>query len=290
MSASQGSQARLGIGTTATVDQAYDFKSESLVCNEDFYDPDGIIGSREHFSERVRRNVRSIGGSITLEPNSIELANLLPWILGANASGTTFALADTLPSRYVSFDRVAKVFVYDGCVVNRATFSASEGGPLSLSLDLIGVDETVNNAGTFPSINISVAAGPYMMSDLVISLGGTPYNFREFSLTIDNMLEVRYLNSLVATSITPRNRQTSVSLRGPYGDQTALYGQALAGVAVTATFTNSTLSTVFTMPAVQFPKQSPNVSGKNEIYLPLTGIARKSGSTASLTVTNDSTV
>lgn len=290
MSASQGSAAKMGIGTTATVDQAYDFKSESLACNEDFYDPDGIIGSREHLSERVRRNVRSIAGSITLEPNSIELANLLPWILGAAASGTTFALAETLPSRYVSFDRVAKVFVYDGCVVNRATFSASEGGPLSLTLDVIGVDETVNNAGTFPSLTISTAAGPYMMSDLVLSVGGTGYNFREFSLTIDNMLEVRYTNSLTANSITPRNRQTSVTLRTPYGDSTALYGLALAGVAVVATFTNSTLSTVFTMPAVQFPKQSPTVSGKNEIYLPMTGIARKSGSTASLTVTNDSTV
>lgn len=289
MAASQGAQAKLGFGTTSTVDQAYDFKSENLVCNEDFYDPDGIVGTREHASERVRRNIRSIGGAITLEPNSIELANLLPWILGANASGTTFSLAETLPARYISIDRVAKVMVYDGCYCNRATFSASEGGPLSLTVEVIGTDETVNNSGTFPSLTISTAAGPYMMSDLGITLGGTSYNFREFSLTIDNMLEVRYLNSLVATAITPRNRQVSVALRGPYGDQTALYGQALAGVAVVATFTNSTLSTVFTMPAVQFPKHSPNVGGKNEIYLPLAGIARKSGSTASLTVTNDST-
>jgi hypothetical protein len=289
MAAGQGSQAKFGIGTTSTVDQPYDFKSESLVCNEDFYDPGGIIGSREHLSERVRQNIRQIGGSVTLEPNSIELANLLPWILGAAGSGTTYALADTLPSRYVSVDRVTKVFVYSGCVVNRATFSASEGGPLTVSLDLIGVDETVNNSGTFPSLTISTAAGPYMLSDLAITVSGTTYNFREFSISIDNMLETRFLNSLTATAITPRDRQVSVGLRGPYGDQSALYGLAVAGVAVVATFTNSTLSTVFTMPAVQFPRRSPTVGGKSEIYLPLQGIARKSGSTASLTVTNDST-
>ena len=289
MSAAQGSQAKFGIGTTSTVDQAYDFKSESIACTEDFYDPDGIIGSREHLSERVRTNIRHIGGPVTLEPNSIELANLLPWILGANASGTTFALSDTLPSRYVSIDRITKVFTYSGCVVNRATFSASEGGPLVVNLDLVGVDETVNNAGTFPSLTISTAAGPYMLSDLACTVGGTTYNFREFSITIDNMLETRFLNSLTATSITPRDRMTSVMLRGPYADQSALYGLSVAGVAVVATFTNSTLSTVFTMPAVQFPRRSPTVPGKSEIYLPLQGIARKSGSTASLTVTNDST-
>lgn len=289
MAAAQGSQSKFGIGTTSTVDQPYDYKSESIACNEDFYDPDGIIGSRERLSERVRQNIRHIGGSVTLEPNSIELANLLPWILGAVASGQTFNLSDTLPSRYISIDRVTKVFTYAGCVVNRATFSASEGGPLTVSLDVIGTDETVANAGTFPSLTISTAAGPYMLSDLAITVGGSSYNFREFSITIDNMLETRFLNSLTATAITPRDRLVSVGLRGPYGDQSALYGLAVAGVAVVATFTNSTLSTVFTMPAVQFPRRSPTVGGKSEIYLPLQGVARKLSSTASLTVTNDST-
>lgn len=43
------------------------------------------------------------------------------------------------------------------------------------------------------------------------------------------------------------------------------------------------------MPKLQFSDESPSVAGKREITLQLRGTARKSGSTAELTVTHDST-
>lgn len=279
MAAAQGSQSKLGMSASGAADEPYEFKSESIKLMDSIYESDGIVGSRDYPSERIRQNITSVGGNILLEPNKAELALLTPRILG----GAT-TVADTLPTFNVVIDRVLKVFTYAGCLVNRATFRASQGGPLSLDLGILGTTETVGNAGTFPSLAIDVASGPFIMSDLAITIGGVAYKFFDFEVTVDNMLEVRHLNNLTPTSITPRSRQTSVSLASPYGDSSALYTQAIPGAAVVATFTNGSNSAVFTMPAVAFLRSSPNVTGKTEIRMPLQGVARKSGSTASLAI------
>src|SRR5580658_1278795 len=77
--------------------EAYDFNSESLTQHVPLVLGDGISGTRSRLSSRVRQGVFDVGGSITLEPTPVELANLLPRILGAAGSGNTFALAETLP-------------------------------------------------------------------------------------------------------------------------------------------------------------------------------------------------
>ena len=286
MSAAQGSQAKFGVGTTSTVDQAYDFKSESITCAKISTIRMGLSEAGRHL-RAVRTNIRHIGGPVTLEPNSIELANLLPWILGANASGTTFALSDTLPSRYVSIDRITKVFTYSGCVVNRATFSASEGGPLVVNLDLVGVDETVNNAGTFPSLTISTAVGPYMLSDLACTVGGTTYNFREFSITIDNMLETgfRLVDGDIDHSTGPHDvGHAAWTVCGSIGSLRAVSGRCGGGGdihqfdAIDGVYDGGAVPEAFSYGAWQV----------GDLPAVAVGIARKSG-TASLTVTNDST-
>ena len=291
MAAAQGAQAKMGMHpSSTTVNEPYEFKSETIQLIDYHYDPDGITGTRDYHSERVRQNITHIEGGIQMEPNSSELANLLPRILGAAAVGTTYDLAETLPSSVISVDRVAKVFVYQGMVVDRATFKASQGGPLSLDLSYKGVSETKNNAGTFPALVINTAnGGPFILSDLAITVGGVTYQFFDFELTLDNMLELRHLNSLTPTSITPRSRKIDVGLSSPWGDNSALYTANLPGSAVVATFTNGAMSLMFTMPAVAFPRQTPTVPGKTEIKHSLRGTARKSGSTPSLSITLDST-
>ena len=46
-------------------------------------------------------------------------------------------LAETLPSFTLAIDRVAKVFTYAGCKVNRAVLSGTQGGLLRLALDIV---------------------------------------------------------------------------------------------------------------------------------------------------------
>ena len=292
MASAYGFDAQLGMASSAPATELYDWKGGDLdIREDDFHDTHGLIGSRDHPSERVRRNTRRPGGTLTLEPNAAELANLLPRILGAAASGTTFALADTLPSFVVVLDKVTKVETYSSCAVDRAVFSGSQGGPLSLELTIEATDTSVGAAGSFPALTLNTSTGPYMFHEATFNVNGSAYNFKTWRLTISNECDKeRFFNSPTRQSIVPMDRVITWEFDGPYADNVDLYNLSVTGVACTATFTNSNVSILFSSPAVSFPRKSARVDGTNEILLPLIGIARKSGSTASLVVTNDSTI
>lgn len=291
MAAAQGFAGQLGMdASSSTVTELYEFMSESVRLVEEFHYPSGIVGSRSYPGERVRQGVSRVSGSITMQPNSVELDALLPRILGANESTDVFALASTVPAFYLVIDRVTKVFTYTGCKVARATFRATQGGALELVLDIEGLSESVGNSGTFPSLTLNTAVGPYMAFDIsAMTIGGSTVLFREIEIVIDNMLETdRFLQSQTRVSLPEQDRMVTVTLSAPYGDSSAFYALSASGVAVVATFTNGNRSLSFSMAKVHFPRVSPVIEGKSEIFLPLSGRASKSGSTLELVVTNDS--
>jgi hypothetical protein len=285
-----GYQGKLGISASNPVDAAFEFTSESLRKTGANIEHDGIAGTRSHRSERIRANNYTVGGQIAMQPCPEELAALLPCILGAVASGTTFALAETIPERYITIDRGTKVFTYDGCKVARATFSASEGSPLTLELDIVGKTETVANSGTFPAITVTNAP-PFMFYDGVSSIASTAYAFKSFRLTIDNNLMVAYNNSQSASHIVAADRMVSLEVTTPYSsDETALLDAAVAGLATTFTFTNGGYSCAFALAKWQFPTLTPTINSKTgETVLQLSGAARMLSTTRELIVTLDST-
>lgn len=286
---SQGYQTSLGIDSANPVTKGFEFDNCTLGKTGEIIDSSGMRGTRSHFAARTREGNQTIQGTIELTPSPEELALLLPWILGANASGTTYALADTLPSRFVTVDKGAKVKTYAGCVVNKATFSGSSGMPIKLSLDVVGKTETVANAGTFPAVTYQNTA-PFMFAGSTLTLLSTARNVRDFTLVVDNMLEVQFYNSATASSITPKDRQVSFSCNVPYtSSETDLYDQALAGSAATYALTYSNYSMTFSFATLQFPSISPPVPSRQELVLSLNGVARKVGSTNELIVTLDST-
>lgn len=260
----------------------------TLGLNEQFLDSNGIVGSRSRPAERVRRGLRQTGGALNLTPTPDELDILLQWSLGGTKSGDTIALAETVPARWIKTYRDGTYHLYDGVKVGSITFQANEGSLLSASVAVQGIDEASSTAPTSPAA-IDLDAGPYVMTDCALTVGGTSYAFRQFALTVNNALETKFNNSITPTSIHATAREVQVALGLPYGDATALYGTALAGVAVVATFTNGTRSLTFTMPAVQTPKQPLELGTRLGLTLPWSGVARKSGSTSELTATNDVT-
>src|SRR6185369_10952800 len=108
----------------------YEFLHESVRATRTILDTSGIRGTRSHAVERTRTGTYSVAGRIVLQPTPEELAHLLPRILGAAASGTNYAVAETLPDFYLSIDRGAKVFTYAGCKIVKATFFGNEGSPI----------------------------------------------------------------------------------------------------------------------------------------------------------------
>jgi hypothetical protein len=291
---SLGFQSRLSMAATGTAigsyTEAYEFVSESVRKSQQILDTAGIRGSRSHPKERTRDGTYTVQGTIRLHATPSMLALLLPRILGANASGTTFALAETLPEFDLLIDRVARRFVYGNCKIGKATFRCQAGGLLELELEVQGKTEA-DSATSFPSISAPTDI-PYVWSDATCTLLSTSRIVTQWELAIDNVPNVRFSNSQSATDIQITDRIVTCSLMTPYtSDETDLYGQNVASsAAATFSLTNGGTSISFAIANLQIPDNSPVVESRTgEIMLSLQGTAKMSGSTRELIVTNDST-
>jgi hypothetical protein len=298
-----GHQARLGTktettyGTAVTVDQGFVFVNESMTKRGVIVERSGLRGSRSHQADDTRVGPYSVGGQLLLEPTPEDLAIWLPRILGAAPSGTTYNLAETLPSFTLSIDRVAKVFIYAGCKVKRATLQGAQGGLLRLALDLVAQSESVASAGSFPSLSLG-ATQPYIFSDLALSLATAAREVKQFELLIENGLVTdRFMNSLTIVNAPEGDRAVTLkTVHAWAAGNTDLYAQALAGAAGTLQLTNALggspptgYQTTFSFATLQVPDRSPNVPGRQELLLNLEMVARRVGSTPELIVTHDST-
>lgn len=286
---SMGAQSHLGIDTTTPVTKGYEMVSESVAKRGSILDGSGLRGSYSHRSERTREGNKAVGGTIVMEPSPEELALLLPWILGAVASGTTFALGDTPLTRYVVIDKIAKVFTYSGAAVARAVFSGSEGSLMTLSLDILALDEAVANSGTFPSVTYQNTA-PFQFADCALTILSTTRQVKTWSVTVDNGLIPIYNNSVIPTSIKRQDRHIMFSCQNPFTSaEVDLYNQALAGGAASLVLTNAGYSLEFDFAALQFPQNTPVVPGRVEIPTNLDGESRMASTTEALVVILDST-
>ncbi len=280
---------RLGFSTTGAGTATVEFEfseGTSLGLTEQFIDTSQIRGTLSHGSERVRRGVRRVDGSLVMAPTAVELVTLLPMILGAAAAGTAYALSDTYTTCDLYGVRDGTVYTYDEIAVETATFYATEGGPMQCTLSVVGKDET--QAGSMGSISVDVTTQPFVLSDAVVSVASASREVSAFELTVTNTLEVKYRNSLTPTQIKKIDRTVTLSLPISLGDGAALYGSAVAGVAATITLTNGAVSLLFSLAAVQAPKNPLPLGQRGILDFPWRGVARKSGSTLELVTTLDS--
>jgi|SRR5579859_3447739 len=288
MSGAIGVQAKCGLGSASPVTEAYEFLRDGVMLEEVLADTSGIRGTRSRPKERERIASRMVKGPLVINPTPLDLTNLLPRILGAAGVANVYNLAETLPSFFMTSDRVTKVHTFNGMVASKATFKATVGAPLELTLDLVGIDESIGAAGTFPAISPDLTNPPYILADLAFNLGGNAYTVEQIEIAIDNVLEIRFGNSITPTAINPTDRHITLSTRVPWSDSFALYGAGdPAGLSATATFTNGAKNLIFTMPALVYPKKSPIVDARGEIWQSVDGVAMKSGGTNELAVTQN---
>jgi len=285
-----GYHAKLATSPSGAVTQPFVFVSESVRKRGSIVAREGIRGSRSHTSEDTRVGPYTVSGTLTLEPTPEDLAIWLPRILGAAASGTTYALAETLPEFVLSVDRGAKVFTYSGCKVGKATFGGAEGSLLRLTMDIVGKTESVANSGTFPSLTLA-STQPYIFSDLTLTLQSAAREVKQFELSIDNRLVTdRFMNSTTLTDVAEGDRIITLATTHAWSAANIdLYDQALAGSSGTLSLANAGYATTFSFAALQCPAASPIVAGREEVPLVLGMTARKVGTTSELTVTHDST-
>lgn len=284
-----GQVSQLGIDSATPVTVRQDFLHCDIGADETFIDANGLKGTLSPHIARVRQGPRRIHGSLSMQPNVLEMQQILPWILGTAVSGTTYALADTALSRYVEVDRAgsSNKASYDSVAVNRATFHGGEFQPLGVDLDLLGVDETIS--GSFPSLSINESTGPWVFTDLALSINSTTVHSKNFNLTIDNHLDADwFLNSLTLSAIVKLQRTIMFSCEVAHGDYTALYNTGAGGVAVVVVFTNAADATkvlTFSLVKVALPRHPLPIVGRTENMMTLAGQAYKTGSTAELVTT-----
>jgi hypothetical protein len=281
---------RLGYSATGagTATAEFEFlEGSTLGLTEEFIDTNGIRGTRSHGSERVRRGTRRVDGQITMAPTPVELAVLLPLILGGTPAGTTYPLGESLTLFDLYGVRDGTVYTYDECAVEEAVFTAAEGGPMQLALTLVGKDET--QAGAMGAVTLDLTTQPFVLHDAAVSVAGGAREVSAFELRIRNVLEVKYRNSATPTQIKATDRIVSLDLPVSQGDNIALYGSAVGGVAASITLTNGAVSLAFSMSKVQAPKNPLPFGQRGILDFPWRGVARKDGSTLELVTTLDST-
>lgn len=292
MAASNGMIGQCGIDSANPTTVRFDYVDEELVMREELINGNGLRGTRSHDISRVRSGPQRIRGPIRFQPNAIETSTLLDWAMGGTRSGTgasatpwLFTLADTLATRYVQFDRVAKVFTYAGVGVQEAVFRFEQHQPLAFDYTCIAQTETVGNAGTFPATSINTASGPWILADLVLSVNSVTCTPKSGSITIKNFIdEDRFFNSNTLSAVNAQDREIIFATSVPYGDMTALYAAGASGVSVVATFTNGLNILAMTMSKVAFPRESPGTRGRTEIMLNINGRAYADGATKELAI------
>lgn len=319
--ASMGAQSRLAIsvkettyGTPIVPTTQLVFVSEGIGKHGNIVERDGLRGTRSHVSTDTRTGPYPVGGTLVLEPTYVDLVALLPFIMGADASGTSFALAETIPSFHMMVDRVLStsagasgsgVFSYPGCKVDRATFSGAPGGLMRLSLDIVAQDEgavtsggsfvdfTAGTSGTgFPTLTASVVT-PFIFSDVVATFVGAARDIKSFELVIDNgLIKDRFMNRTTIANAPESDRIVTLTTVHPFATGNLdLYAQVLTGTTGTLKLdqVSPAVSILFTFGILQVPSNAPAVQGRGEIDMTLQMVARKTGSTPELATTLDST-
>lgn len=284
---------RLGIDTADPVTKMIEFNTESIKVIETIEDQSGTRGTLAMPDARTRITRTYVDGSFETNPTPTELDNLIQLATGATKVNDSTAMVPTfpIPSFYATVDRETKVFKYAGNKIETLSLSANSGGPLKAAVTFKGLTETEANAGTFPSITPSETP-PYILSDLVMQIGGTAYTVNAFKLDFLNELEMYFGNSVTPTRINQTKLNAVWTLELPYGDASAIYGASKnSAVVCIATFTNGNCSFKCQSNLVKAPRETPVIGGnRGELPLTWTGTARISTTYPNIVeFTNDST-
>jgi hypothetical protein len=284
-----------GTPTWGGSDPMFEFFSETIARRRRIAVPNTIRGTRSKYGSRARLAPYVYGGNIKMPVNPGDLAILLPWMLGADASGTTFALDNALQIFAAIFSRVTETYEYQDLVVDRALLygRAGEGNSpdfLALSVDVLGKARATGVS--FPAVSLAHTAqySPYVFQDSVFTLHSATREVKEMWLVVDNHVEARYVNSLSPTALCPSDRTVTLRVRVPYDSGNSnLVDTSVAGAAGTLAITNGAVSTSIAFTNLRNSFDDPTIEGLKEIDAIFTYSAFHDGTTGEIVITNDST-
>lgn len=278
----QGAQARMccvtGSGTQSWGASSHFviFNTEDLRLQQAFVESHGVRGTRGRHAARRVAGQENVAGNITLHPTPNDLLLMLYWILGTDRDGSKeYLLAETVPAFAVMIDRVNDVYEYEDCKVASATFSATAGSLVELSMDIVGLSESRGNSWvTLDAVDWTDSdEQPFFFNPSIVIDGQTADTFEveNWSLTIDNQLATRFGQSKTPANLEAEDRIITMSVTCPFDSaMVTLIDELddLAGLsgANTLTFTGlDGAELVFTLYGLKASKDAATVGGRNEI-------------------------
>jgi hypothetical protein len=287
--------AQLGVGTnnatpaSIVLSTRLDFVDFNMGIEQEFRDLNGTRGKLSKDGNRVRPNLIHVAPRIRTQPTCLELETLLPWIMGGG-TGTAPMLQNAAPLLGMGYDfglAGGNAWFISGCAVDEATFSASSGEPLDVSISCLGQSYAVGQ--TFTSgLYLDVTTQPFMFIDtssgINVNSGGANVTIKDFSLTIANGLDRgRFLNSQTLTILQKLNRRITCSFSVPYGFYTSYYGLSLTSltqpskqsqaVSLVATYMNGGSALQFTINDLRIKPVAPDVVFQQENFIRMEGEA-----------------
>lgn len=297
--ASLGVQAQWGFGAAnpVTVPCELGPGGDGLKATRQRVMTEGLRGTRQRIHETTGDGMITIAGDVEIIPTYTPLAAMLPFIMGAAATGTgpfTYAFAETnanyggLQGFYVTSDRKAKVFTYAGVNVSKAVFSCQQGQAMKCVLSLVAQTETIGASGTFPALTYPTDS-PFMWSTAAATFNAVGSRaLKDWTLTIDNHpLTDRYNNSQTATQFPFTDFTVTLEGTMPFtADETDLYNVALnadvtGSLAVSDTDATSgpgnhaAHTLTFNFGKLDWASETPVVSGRGEIPTKIKFVSRK---------------
>lgn len=246
------------------------FLSETLTHVKEVISGQGIRGKRSHEEKMNVGGLRRNGGTITFNPNRLQLEDWLPYITGSAENVDDYVLAEAIKKTlYVEIWRDQGGETFSAGAVSRAVLSGSAGGLLQLALDLIFKSRADLASETADSLHAGL---PYPYSGAVLTINSQAYRISEFSLTIDNKVATDHFNnSTEIQELYPSGfREVLLDFSVPYSAE----GESLAALAMAESsgeLTNYEATLVITapdshlvtltIPELQLLTCHPNVSG-----------------------------
>lgn len=189
---------------------------------------------------RARRHNQAYGirvaGNLTTnlygkQVSNISLAELLvAWAWNAPSS-------NTLESRTIEVFESLAARRHLGLRVNSCTIAGSVGTPITISLELIGQAETNTAAGSAQALSATDVPerSEFLFEEATFSLGGSALPMESFSLSLNNNLSERSLNSTSPSLLLAGQRVVDFNVVVPHNATTRDgYRRAITQVDTTA--------------------------------------------------------
>lgn len=281
-----GALTQLWIGDSTVAPRLIDFLSETIKRRVAHIDGNALKGTFSRNVARIREGLRVVNGQLSWEPQAADLNYILPYILNGTPSSDTYPVGSNTTAfnvykNFAGANGGNRINTFAGVKVNQATFSGSAGQLMRLSLDVVGLTMTATSTGA-PTITVDTTTTMFAFHDASVTVGGTVYKLFDISVTINNAMRPRWINSRDADVIYQTDRIITISHSMPE-DQAVIASFEDVNVAATITFTNANQSFAMIMPAIRYDPESIAIAGRDETNMPLTGTAYKSGSATTTT-------